>query len=277
MLQHDARTAACNDSISDETSGVGQGVGGRRTEGRIAGAVAQPLTLDLGLAKTEKYASRDSGDTVELVERPGGGFSVVMIDGQGSGKAAKTLSLLLSSKAVALLKEGVRDGVVARATHDHLFMFRHGQVSATLDLLSVDMKTRSVVVTRNAEAPMLVGDAGGFRTVGVDSGPIGRYHWTKPTVQELPLVAGLTIVVFTDGIPHSGRRAKLEPIDLPAFASAHFGPDVSAQAIADLLLAHVIERDQGRPGDDMAVVALRISEQDALPRIRRMHAQFPIA
>ena len=32
--------------------------------------MAQPLVLDLGLAKTEKYASRDSGDTVEIVECP---------------------------------------------------------------------------------------------------------------------------------------------------------------------------------------------------------------
>lgn len=238
--------------------------------------MAQVLTLDLGLAKTVKYASRDSGDTVELVERPGGGFSVVMIDGQGSGKAAKTLSLLLSSKAVALLKEGVRDGVVARATHDHLFMFRHGQVSATLDLLSVDMRSRTVVVTRNADSPMLIGDASGFRTVEVDSGPIGRYLWTKPNVQEIPLEEGLTIVLFTDGIPHSGRRARLEPLDLTAFASERFGVTASAQVIADLLLAHVIERDQGRPSDDMAVVALRIRGHGEGTLIRRMQAQFPM-
>lgn len=238
--------------------------------------MAQPLTLDLGLAKTEKYASRNSGDTVELVERPGGGFSVVMIDGQGSGKAAKTLSLLLSSKAVALLKEGVRDGAVARATHDHLFMFRHGQVSATLDLLSVDLKTRTVVVTRNADSPMVIGDGTGFRTVGVKSGPIGRYHWTKPSVQEFPLEEGLTIVLFTDGIPHSGRRARLEPLDLVTFADEHFVKASSAQTIADILLAHVIERDQGRPGDDMAIVAMRITGHDDDRFVRRMQAQFPM-
>lgn len=238
--------------------------------------VAQSLTLDLSLANTEKYASRDSGDTVELVERPGGGFSVVMIDGQGSGKAAKTLSLLLSSKAVGLLKDGVRDGAVARATHDHLFMFRHGQVSATLDMLSIDLRTRTVVVTRNAESPMLVGDSSGFRSVDPESGPIGRYHWTRPSVRELPLEQGLTIVLFTDGIPHSGRRARLEPLDLAAFADAHFVDAASAQSIADTLLAHVIERDQGRPGDDMAVVALRITGHPGDRFVRRMQAQFPM-
>src|SRR3712207_7046255 len=35
-------------------------------------------------------------------------------------RAAKSLSLLITSKAVALLKEGVRDGAVARGVHDYL-------------------------------------------------------------------------------------------------------------------------------------------------------------
>jgi serine phosphatase RsbU (regulator of sigma subunit) len=238
--------------------------------------VAQALVLDLGVAKTEKHASRDSGDTVEIVERPGGGFSMVMIDGQGSGQAAKTLSLLLSSKAVGLIKEGVRDGSVARATHDHLFMYRHGRVSATLDLLSVDMKTRTVVITRNAEAPMLLGENGAFRTVSVDSGPIGRYLFTKPDIREIPIASGLTIVLFTDGIPHSGRRTQQPEIDYVAFAERELGPELTAQEIADRVLALGIERDQGRPGDDMAVVAMRIAGYAGDRMVRRMQAQFPM-
>ncbi len=238
--------------------------------------MSQPLVLDLGLAKTEKYASRDSGDTVEIVERPGGGFSVVMIDGQGSGQAAKTLSLLLSSKAVGLIKEGVRDGAVARATHDHLFMYRHGRVSATFDMLSVDMQTRTVVVTRNADAPMLLGEGAAFRSVAVDSGPIGRYHFTKPEICEMPIQLGLTVVLFTDGIPHSGRRRQLPEIDFVGFAEAEIEPDLPAQEIADRMLALAIERDDGRPGDDMAVVAMRIAAFAGDRVIRRMQAQFPM-
>lgn len=234
------------------------------------------VTIDVGLAKTEKYASRESGDTVELVERPGGGFSMVMIDGQGSGKAAKTLSLLLSSKAVGLIKEGVRDGVVARATHDHLFAFRHGQVSATLDLLSVDLKTRTVVVTRNAEAPMLMSDNGEINVVPVDSGPIGRYQWTRPTVAQFPMKVGVTVALFTDGVPHSGRRGALPPVDFAALAKDTLRPDASSQEIADAILARAIERDQGRPGDDMAVVTMSIIARETPMIIRRMQAQFPM-
>ena len=234
------------------------------------------LEIDLGIAKTEKAASRDSGDTVELVERPSGGFSVVMIDGQGSGRAAKTLSLLLSSKAVTLLKEGVRDGVVARATHDFLFAFRHGQVSATFDVLSIDLKTRTVVVTRNAEAPMLVGDQGRFRLEPTGSGPIGRYRWTKPAIAELPMTTGLQVILCTDGVPHSGRRQGRPPFDLIQLACSRFEPAHPAQALAEIVLEEAVCRDGGRPGDDMAVVALSLRARPDGIVVRRMQAQVPL-
>jgi serine phosphatase RsbU (regulator of sigma subunit) len=234
------------------------------------------VLVDVAIAKSEKYASRESGDTVELVERPSGGFSVVMIDGQGSGRAAKTLSLLLSSKAVALLKEGVRDGVVARATHDYLFAFRHGQVSATLDLLSIDLKTRSVVVTRNAQSPMLIRDPNGCRVEPINSAPIGLYRWTKPTVKEIPLQTGLRILLFTDGVTHSGMRRGAPPVDFQELASNVLTQDIGSQAIADQVLAHAVERDGGRPFDDIAVVVLSIQDNEDAATVRRMQAQIPL-
>jgi serine phosphatase RsbU (regulator of sigma subunit) len=232
--------------------------------------VGESLLIDVGVAKTEKYASRESGDTVEIVERPSGGFTIVMIDGQGSGRAAKTLSLLLSSKAVALVKEGVRDGVVARATHDYLFAFRHGQVSATLDLLSVDLKTRSIVITRNAESPLLLRSNGVPGVQPARSGPIGRYLWTRPAVTELPMATGLEVLVFTDGIPHSGHRGALPPLDLDAWGGEHLGQARRAQDLADAMLRTAMERDRGKPGDDMAVVALSLRASEADAPIRRM-------
>jgi serine phosphatase RsbU (regulator of sigma subunit) len=232
--------------------------------------VVESLIIDVGVTKTEKYASRESGDTVELVERPSGGFTVVSIDGQGSGKAAKTLSLLLSSKAVALVKEGVRDGVVARATHDYLFAFRHGQVSATLDLLSIDLKTRTIVITRNAESPLLVRAGGVVQAMPALSGPIGRYRWTKPSVTELPMEPGVEILLFTDGIWHSGRRENRPPIDLEVYGHDVFGHETPAQSMADNLLAHVLERDGGRPNDDMAVVALSLRRGEVQTSVRRL-------
>ena len=78
------------------------------------------LELQVGVAKVSKYAVSESGDTLEVTERPHGGLSLVLADGQQSGRAAKVISSLVARKAITLLAEGVRDGAAARATHDYL-------------------------------------------------------------------------------------------------------------------------------------------------------------
>ena len=108
------------------------------------------LEIQIAVAKINKYASSESGDTVEIVERPHGGLSVVVADGQRSGRSAKAISNLVVNKAIALLAEGVRDGAVARATHDYLHTWRGGKVSAELVIVSVDMVSRSQVISRNS-------------------------------------------------------------------------------------------------------------------------------
>jgi serine phosphatase RsbU (regulator of sigma subunit) len=234
-----------------------------------------PITIDFAVAKTNKHASRESGDTVEIVERPGGGLSVIMADGQGSGRAAKTLSLLVTAKVAALLKEGVRDGACARAANDFLFAMRHGQVSATLDILSVDLKTRTVVITRNGDSPCLVAACCSVDLMQSSQGPIGVHARTRPWTAELPIEPGRQVIVVSDGITHSGHRTGLPPLDLVDLCASVAGP-TSAAAMADHILNAAVHRDGGKPGDDMSVVVLNLTEHDEQLLVRRMRAEVPL-
>lgn len=235
-----------------------------------------PFEIQLAVAKTHKYASRESGDTVELLERPAGGLTVVLVDGQGSGQAAKTLSLLVSAKAVALLKDGARDGAVARAVHDYLHTFRHGRVSATLEILSVDLVSKTVLSTRNSDVPLLVTVNGEHRLLPSDSGPIGIRRHSRPTIAEFTASPGLQIVIFSDGVIHAGERSR-RPFDPLGFATEHAAPGINAQALADLFLSEALARDDGRPGDDMSVVALTLHPRSEYPHIRRLAVEIPLA
>ena len=73
------------------------------------------MLLQVAVSKINKYATDESGDTLEMVERPHGGVSFVLVDGQRSGKSAKRISNIVARKAIVLLAEGVRDGAAARA------------------------------------------------------------------------------------------------------------------------------------------------------------------
>ena len=74
------------------------------------------MEVQFAVAKVSKWASRESGDTLEMIERPHGGLSMVLVDGQTSGRSAKAISNLVARKAIQLLGEGVRDSFDPRMT-----------------------------------------------------------------------------------------------------------------------------------------------------------------
>ena len=82
------------------------------------------MEVKVSIAQTNKYAVSHCGDSVDVVERPQGGVSLVLADGQGSGKSAKTTSSLVVNKAISLIADGTRDGAVARSAHDYLYVLK---------------------------------------------------------------------------------------------------------------------------------------------------------
>jgi serine phosphatase RsbU (regulator of sigma subunit) len=234
------------------------------------------MEIQVAVAKIGKYATSESGDTVEMIERPHGGLSLVLADGQRSGRAAKAISNLAVRKAISLLAEGVRDGAVARATHDTLYTHRGGKVQATLDIVSVDLVTRTIVVSRNSHCPVIVATEEGLKTLDEPSQPIGIYPRTKPVITELPITPRTYLIVFTDGILDAGQRygKKINLAQIIANRLAQGSPP--AQALADEILGQAVTLDQGRPGDDMSVLVLVILPTEREDDVRRMTVSFPI-
>src|SRR5512139_1689162 len=112
------------------------------------------MEVQIAVAKINKYATSESGDTLEIVERPNGGLSVVLADGQTSGRGAKAVSQMVVRKVIGLLAEGVRDGAAARAASDALYTDKQGKVISTLNIASLDLSSKTIVLTRNNPAPM---------------------------------------------------------------------------------------------------------------------------
>jgi serine phosphatase RsbU (regulator of sigma subunit) len=238
------------------------------------------LELQVAVAKVGKYAVSESGDTVEVIERPHGGLSLVMVDGQRSGKSAKAISNIVARKAVSLLADGVRDGAVARAAHDYLRTMRGGQVTATLNIVSVDLGTRTIVISRNSHCPALIvhGRKGDLQLLDEPSSPIGIHPRTRPVITEIPIAAELHAIVYTDGVLSAGERHG-ETFDVPAFVREHLPlclEEPCARTLADALLSRAVELDRGRPGDDISVVVVSVVARQQPDDIRRLSVRFPI-
>jgi serine phosphatase RsbU (regulator of sigma subunit) len=233
------------------------------------------MEIQIAVAKTNKYAVTESGDTLEVVERPNGGLSVVLADGQTSGRGAKAISMMVVRKVISLLAEGVRDGAAARAASDLLFTDKRGKVTSTLNIVSVDLHTGTVVITRNNPAPFFIAHGEEIDCIGSESSSIGTARNIRPVITEIPVEPGLVIVIYTDGLVHAGDRVG-RPMDVCTSLKAMLeDQDPVPQAIADALLAEAINLDEGRPADDISVMVFKVLNRTG-DDARRMTVRLPI-
>jgi len=233
------------------------------------------MEIQIAVAKTNKYAVTESGDTLEVVERPNGGLSVVLADGQTSGRGAKAVSMMVVRKVIGLLAEGVRDGAAARAASDLLYTEKKGKVTSTLNIVSVDLHTGTVVITRNNPVPFYVARGEKVDCIGTESNSIGTSRSTRPVISEIPLEPGMMLVVYTDGLMHAGERSG-RPMDVCTSLKAMLeGQDPPPQDVADAMLAEAVNLDDGRPGDDISVMVLKVLEGNG-DDVRRMTVRLPI-
>jgi len=233
------------------------------------------MHLDVAVAKVRKYAVPESGDTIEMVERPNGGVSFIVVDGQRSGKSAKAISNIVARKAVSLLAEGVRDGAAARAAHDYLYTHRSGKVSATLNIVSIDLESRSLVLSRNSHCPIVLVQAGEMQVLDQPSQPVGVHRGTKPVISEIPLSPGTTVVIYTDGLIAAGER-KGQTLDVPRAVRELSAHPLTAKQLARELLDRALALDEQRPADDISILVLTISKFDQPNDARWLNVSMPL-
>ena len=233
------------------------------------------MEVQIAVSKINKYAVSESGDTLEVVERPSGGLSVVLADGQTSGRGAKAVSMMVVRKVISLLAEGVRDGAAARAASDALFTEKQGKVTSTLNIASIDLHSNTIVLGRNNPVPTFVCRGEQIDILEEQSTPLGTSRNVRPVITELAIEAGLTIIIFTDGISHAGER-RGQPMNVrDAIRSIIEDQDPSPQQLADSLLAHAVSLDDNRPADDISVLVLKVGARTG-DDVRRMSVRLPI-
>jgi serine phosphatase RsbU (regulator of sigma subunit) len=179
------------------------------------------------------------------------------------------------SKAVALIGEGTRDGAVARAVHDYLYAVRGGKVSATLTIVSADLDSRTVVVSRNGNNTIYICQQGFCYPLVDGADSIGVHRRMRPCIDEFPLEEGFMAVVVTDGIIHAGRRRghSFTEEQLQALLTEQVGE--KSQILADKILYQAMLLDSNQPADDMTVTILQIKARQGEELIRRMGVSFP--
>ena len=235
------------------------------------------MEIKVGIARTSKYAMDYCGDSCDIAERPHGGISAVIADGQGNGLAAHHTSSWGVNKAVSLIADGTRDGAVARAVHDYLYAMKDRKVSCTLTVLSAEVETETVVISRNSNCPVIVWTEE-YETVYDEAvGPIGVNRHMKPLMYQVPFAPGMMVISYTDGVQAAGKKRGGTTVDFEKIMKIIRENHASeAEYVARSILEYALELDHAQAGDDMTVVVLGIvGEMPPGPKIEQWAASYP--
>ncbi|MBG0785127.1 MAG: SpoIIE family protein phosphatase [Anaerolineaceae bacterium] len=231
------------------------------------------MELYIAVTKVDKFNQTQSGDTVETIERPNGGISAVLADGRINGASNKAISTMVSHRVIGNISQGVRDGAAIRAVSSRLFAEHNGTVQANLNVVSADLQTDTILVSRNSPIPVFLISDGQVDCLTAESEPIGLRADVLPSIVELPIRPNMAVILFSDGVHNAGFQ-RTQNLDLcTTIESLIEEEDPTAQELADYLLQQSVRLDDGFPKDDMSVVVLLISPQSS-DNIRRMNVSM---
>ena len=235
------------------------------------------MEIKIGIARTAKYAMDYCGDSCDIAERPHGGISAVIADGQGNGLAAHHTSSWVVNKAVSLIADGTRDGAVARAVHDYLYAMKDRKVSCTLTVLSAEVETETVIISRNSNCPVILWTEEYEMVYDEAVGPIGVNRHMKPLMYQVPFSPGMMVVSYTDGVQAAGKKrggATVEFEKIMKIIRAHHAEE--AASLAHSILEYALDLDHAQAGDDMTVVVMGlVGERPPGPKIQQWTASYP--
>ena len=233
------------------------------------------MELYIAVTKVDKFNQTQSGDTVETIERPNGGISAVLADGRINGESNKAISTMVSHRVIGNISQGVRDGAAIRAVSSRLFAEHNGTVQANLNVVSADLQTDTILVSRNSPVPVFLISDGRVDCLSAECEPIGFRADVLPSIVELPIRPNMAVIVFSDGVFNAGLE-RSQNLDLCTTIEALIEEeDPTAQELADYLLQQSIRLDDSFPKDDMSIIVMLISPQST-DNVRHMNVSMSL-
>ena len=229
-----------------------------------AGLAPPPLPAIPGLRLAARYRpagelNEVGGDFYDVYLRPSGEWLVVIGDVTGHGpKAAATTALMRYTLRAAALHPGPARALLAELNRA---MLAQGATYCTLALVRVHTSgdgPAALSVCLAGHPPPLLLDAGGATTeVGTPGTMLGYVEDPELTEVAVELGREGTLVLYTDGLteaaPPRWSRAQLHDW-------LRAGPRDDLDALLEHLEGLAVREAEGRPRDDIAMLALRAED-----------------
>lgn len=215
--------------------------------------------LDIGAAyRPAGDGTAVGGDFYDVIDTGGGTCGVVIGDVCGKGAPAAAITSLLRYAALAEALRSSDPSQVLTALNRSLLRHRPDDMCTALFLLFVPLAegTRVTMAAGGHELPLLLRANGRVETIGQPGTMLGAFSDKQFPNMTATLAPGDLVLLFTDGVTEARRQQEFfgeERIhDLLRQHST-----LSAQEIADKVVAATVDFQLGNARDDIAVVVVR--------------------
>ena len=218
------------------------------------------MIIELGVAKQGRINNPDNDETTEIIERPSGGESIIYCNGKRDGQPSKTISSVIVNKVLQKVAESFRDSTALRSVSDQIYREHRGHICGDLCMISTDFQSGTIVVSRCTDFPVYFYQRGFFDSWHTSSGQIGSDRGLHPSITEITMEPGTTIVMLSHGALNAGKNilSNDDEVEDLILSTIEESIDLSADLMAEFFLKRAITLDSYKPREDMTVIVLKV-------------------
>jgi sigma-B regulation protein RsbU (phosphoserine phosphatase) len=205
-----------------------------------------------------------AGDWYDIIARPTG-LVVAIGDVCGHGVEAGLLAVRTKFALLDAIDLGLHPAAALELAANR---FGRDDTFATALVAEIDLRAGTCRYASAGHNPMLLLRADGTVEELERTGPLlGLANGPRPNVS-VPLLAGDTLVLYTDGVVEARAEAGADLFESARLVSLlQRGAGQSAAALAELVLAEVVAHCGGRCPDDATIAVVHVNKMEIVARV----------
>ena len=217
---------------------------------------AENLKLTTGVARTQKYGSKVSGDSFTFMDGCNGKYTLALSDGMGSGYGALTQSKATVDMLESFLESGFEKEMAVNLINSVLVLKSDEDNTCTIDMSMIDLFSGEVEFIKIGAAPTYIKRASRVEIIKAATLPAGILPGVDAELARKDLLDGDMIIMVTDGVIDS--MSGDESGDKVLMRYLQQLESLNPQQVAELILDKAIMCCDGKPFDDLTVMVAKI-------------------
>lgn len=216
-------------------------------------------TMQIGIAKTNKYGETVSGDSSIQIKLKDGKYLLGLSDGMGSGPEARKSSQIAVKMLGRLLSNGFDKETSIELINNTILANSEIETYTTLDIMILDLYDGNSEYIKNGAAPTFIKNNKNVDIIKSIALPTGILNDVDLVVYDRDIEDEDIIIMCTDGIIDSNKEYKNKELWVKNILENIETKD--AQKIADIIIKESIDNNYGKAQDDMSIIVVKLKKK----------------